>query len=432
LDKADTRNVESSTQRAPRVLIVCEHASFRFGGEASLPLHYFTRLRRRGIETWMVTHERTRDEIAHACATDLDRIVFVKDNAFNRLCWRLESRLPSMVSHFTIGYASRLATQLEARRIARDIIRRHKVTILHQPIPVSPREPSFLYDMGCPVVIGPMNGNMTYPEAFQPSGAFSGMNAVKINLARAAAQIAHRVVPGKLRGAALLHANERTRAALPQGSKGEMVAMHENAVDLAVWQCGDIASDAGKRHFVFMGRLIGLKNVDIAILALARMKSGDDVTLEIIGSGPEEDACKALVADLGLGERVIFSGWLPQAQCADRVRGARALLLPSVRECGGAVVLEAMACGTPAVATRWGGPSDYIDETCGILVEPTSREAMIAGFAAAMERLANDAQYRDTLARSARQRIVDHFDWDKRIDSMMLVYQRHQATAAVH
>jgi glycosyltransferase involved in cell wall biosynthesis len=54
--------------------------------------------------------------------------------------------------------------------------------------------------------------------------------------------------------------------------------------------------------------------------------------------------------------------------------------LPSLFECGGAVVLEAMARGCQFVATAWGGPLDYLGDSCGILVQPNSREALIVGF----------------------------------------------------
>ena len=50
-------------------------------------------------------------------------------------------------------------------------------------------------------------------------------------------------------------------------------------------------------------------------------------------------------------------------------------------------MLEAMATGTPVIATRWGGPADYLDASCGLLVEPSSREALIQGLAGAMQKL---------------------------------------------
>src|SRR5579883_1420456 len=64
------------TSETPRVLIVAEHASAKFGGEAALPLHYFRVLRKRRIEAWLVVHERTRDELNGQFAEDFDRIYF--------------------------------------------------------------------------------------------------------------------------------------------------------------------------------------------------------------------------------------------------------------------------------------------------------------------------------------------------------------------
>jgi hypothetical protein len=53
-----------------RICIVAEHASYRFGGEAILPAHYFARLRARGEEAWLVVHARTRDELEAAFPSD--------------------------------------------------------------------------------------------------------------------------------------------------------------------------------------------------------------------------------------------------------------------------------------------------------------------------------------------------------------------------
>src|SRR5262245_37126584 len=72
------------TSPPPRVLLVAEHASARFGGEAILPLHYFRVLRARGVETWMIVHERTRDELTALFPTDKDRLYFVPDQPMHR------------------------------------------------------------------------------------------------------------------------------------------------------------------------------------------------------------------------------------------------------------------------------------------------------------------------------------------------------------
>jgi glycosyltransferase involved in cell wall biosynthesis len=61
---------------------------------------------------------------------------------------------------------------------------------------------------------------------------------------------------------------------------------------------------------------------------------------------------------------------------------AYAFVLPDLLECGGAVVVGAMAMGFPIIATGWGGPNDYLDQSCPIRVKPDSRESLLAGFAA--------------------------------------------------
>ncbi|MEG4272912.1 MULTISPECIES: glycosyltransferase [unclassified Microcoleus] len=66
----------------------------------------------------------------------------------------------------------------------------------------------------------------------------------------------------------------------------------------------------------------------------------------------------AQTARLGIDSSVVFSGWLSQGECALKMQQAHAMVFPSVRECGPAVVMEAMAVGWPVIATNWGGPAD--------------------------------------------------------------------------
>jgi len=117
----------------------------------------------------------------------------------------------------------------------------------------------------------------------------------------------------------------------------------------------------------------------MAIEALSQIPGAE---LEIISECPIRATWQQIAETLGIANRVFFSGFQDQKECARRLASAVALVLPSIYECGGAVVLEAMATGTPVIATKWGGPADYLDETSGILIDPTSRAAIIDGFAA--------------------------------------------------
>jgi glycosyltransferase involved in cell wall biosynthesis len=156
---------------------------------------------------------------------------------------------------------------------------------------------------------------------------------------------------------------------------------------------------------------------------MRRLRGRLPVSLEIIGDGPMRTNWQALADRLGLSSVVKFSGWLSQEMCALRLQQADVFVLPSLFECGGAVILEAMAVGLPVIATAWGGPTDYLDDSCGILVKPQSREFLIAGFANAMEALARSPDLRDQLGRAGYVRAREHFDWEGKIDQIKRFYQ---------
>jgi glycosyltransferase involved in cell wall biosynthesis len=257
--------------------------------------------------------------------------------------------------------------------------------------------------------------------------------------ARRFTELANVLLPGKRRAAILLAANQRTVEALPRVARARTKLLVENGVDLATWDVAvfpdALRTDAaypsqGPRRpakFVFMGSLVDWKGVDFAIEALAMVP---DAELHVIGSGPMLEPWRRLAYSRQVGDRVHFLGWLTQPLCAAQLSSATALVLPSVFECGGAVVLEAMAVGRPVIATQWGGPVDYITEGCGILIPPQSRAAMIAGFADAMRRLADDPELCGAMGRAARRRLVEHFTWDKKIDAMLDIYRSAQASSA--
>ena len=413
-----------------RVLIVAEHASARFGGEAALPLHYFRVMRNRGIPVWLVTHARTRDELKQLYPGDA-RILYIEDSVWHRAMWRIGRLIPDRISYFTTGFLSRLSTQLAQRRLVRRLVREHGITVVHQPMPVSPREPSVLFGFGVPVIIGPMNGGMDYPPAFRRSRG--GVERMLLRLGRASSTLMNRWMPGKRRAEVLLVANARTRDALPSGVCTNVVEVVENGVDLSLWQTPADTPDASGQaaaNFVFMGRLVDWKAVDLLLHAFAQARARAPMRLWILGDGTERARLEALAAELGIAGAaadtigtVHFAGWLSQAACAQRLREADCLALPSLLECGGAVVLEAMSMGKPVIATAWGGPLDYLDANCGILVPPSGREALIGGLAAAMAQLAANPQQRRAMGLRGREKVVREFDWEVKADRILDLYE---------
>jgi len=429
-----------------RVLIIAENASLNFGGEAALPLHYFRVLRNRGMEAWLIVHERTKAELHARFPEDIDRIYFIPDTVWHRLLFKVSRFLPHKVHFFTFGFLLRLLTQVSQRGLAKKIIKDKKIHIVHQPIPVSPKDPSMLFGLGVPVVIGPMNGGMNYPPAFRKMEG--GLVKVVMGFGRAVSSFMNVVIPGKIKATTLLVANARTRDALPSSvRKVPTIELVENGVDLSLWKkelskkfAPEEEKFQGKdqpnfTRFVFIGRLVDWKAVDLLIIAFAQLLEKIPARLDIIGEGDQKANLEEVAGKLGLTShsnplnpdpsqaKLRFLGWLSQADCAKQLQGSDVLVLPSLNECGGAVVLEAMALSLPVIATNWGGPADYLDESCGILVNPDSREGLIDGLAAAMFDLANSPELRQSMGKAGAEKVVNCFDWEKKGDKILEIYQ---------
>ena len=407
-----------------RVLIVAENASTKFGGEAFLPLNYFRLLRERQIETWLVVHQRTQTELESLFPQDCDRMYFVADNWIHRSLWRLGEFLPRRLALITTDLISHLYTQSIQCKIVRQLVKQNNIDVVHEPIPVSPKFPSLMFNVGAPVVIGPMNGGIEYPPGFR-SYQSRFVDSI-LSKGRKLSDFGNYLMPGKLQAKILLVANERTKQALPRPSHGTILELVENGVDLAVWHGANRVEptcSTGQTRFVFIGRLVDWKAVDLLLEAFSLVvATSNNVCLEIIGDGKQRPLLEAQTAQLGLSKLVSFSGWLSQKQCAAKLEKCHALVLPSLLECGGAVVLEAMAVGIPAIATKWGGPVDYLNESCGILIEPTSREALVEGLIEAMQKLADSPQLRSQLGEAGKKRVQQNFDWQRKIDRIIEIY----------
>jgi glycosyltransferase involved in cell wall biosynthesis len=111
-----------------------------------------------------------------------------------------------------------------------------------------------------------------------------------------------------------------------------------------------------RAEFLYVGQLIHRKGVDVLVEAFRRYReSGGTWNLRIIGSGPLKDRCT--------GEGVIFEGFGQARHVAQRMTEARCFILPSREDHWGTVVCEAMACGTPVIASRWVGAAEDLIRT---------------------------------------------------------------------
>ena len=123
-----------------------------------------------------------------------------------------------------------------------------------------------------------------------------------------------------------------------------------------------------------------------------------------------------LVRERGLNVR--FCGAMSHDDVVHHVAAADLLVNPSYSESFGMALVEAMACGTPVVATRVGGMLEIVDDCTGLLVEPSDPAAL----AYAISRLADDDDLRRAMGAAGRPRVEALFAWDRVAESALAHY----------
>lgn len=427
MSPTDANRTDSAAGKAPalRVLIVSENVSMKMGGESSLPYYYARLLSQRGAEVWIACHERCIDEVREAFPELADRLLFARDTRLQKRLYRGTLRLPYRIRDLLVGQAIHYSTQRRLRRLARDLARDGRIDVVLQSSPITPKGLCFMYGLGVPVVIGPLCGGMEFPPAFRRMDSL--LTRGLIHLARGAAQLANRLVPGKLEAAVVLVANAQTEAALPRGIRGRVIRLFESGVDLDLWRRSDQPRTTdGKVRFVFSGRFVDWKGIQYLLPAFERAAAVEpSCQLELIGGGGEfDEQVHALAESESIRHRVRLHGWVSRERAAQILRDADVFVMPSLRECGGTAILEAMAMAKPVIVTNWGGPADYVDERCGILVSPDSAEAFIQGLADAIVRLSRSPELRARLGEGGVRRVQeDCLTWDAKADRVLAILQ---------
>ena len=203
-------------------------------------------------------------------------------------------------------------------------------------------------------------------------------------------------------------AAENANSLLPQNDR--CIEVMWNGVDTDFFSPGKQA-DTEPDHLLFVGRLAPGKGVDDLLDALEMVAAKNSrARLSIAGSGPMWRRIDSRIRRNALDRHVRLLGHIGSRKALrDLYRRSSALVLPSHHESLPTVMLEAMACGTPVIATSVGGVADVIENGInGLLVPPRAPNEL----ATAIERLTSDAGLRERLANAARSGVEERFSWE--------------------
>ncbi len=195
----------------------------------------------------------------------------------------------------------------------------------------------------------------------------------------------------------------------PEGDDGGLRARLGIDADAVV--AGFVATLDRAHHF---------KRLDLAIDGLARL-GGERVHLVVAGGGELLDGFRSRAAAAGVADRVHFLGAVPHTELPAVLRASDLLLLTTEPpESFGIVLIEAMACGLPAIATDYPGVRAVIDQDHnGLLVPPGDADAV----AAALRQLVDSgAERRRALGAAGRRKAVAEWSWPQLVERMDAAY----------
>jgi glycosyltransferase involved in cell wall biosynthesis len=182
---------------------------------------------------------------------------------------------------------------------------------------------------------------------------------------------------------------------------------------------------AGRRVVLSAGRFVPLKNMALLIDAVAELRRMDPtVQLVLVGEGPEARALKQRAARLGVADAVTFAGYIAQDQMAAFYRAADVFALASEFDNSPNVVLEAMACGVPVVATNVGGVAEYVAvDRGGSLVPPADAHAMARALGQWLGDEPGDVGRRRAASAFNRRLVRERFSWRASAERLLDVYR---------
>lgn len=383
------------------------------------------------VETTLVTHERNK--AAFEKLPEHQDVIYISESDWIKkyypwlehltLRGKQNWQLATILSYPVYAdFNNKVYQQLKDRILSKEF------DIVHSMTPVMPRFPVKAIEacQETPFILGPVNGGIPFPSGFQETAKKEKANLSFFrSLGRALIpgyvktyQQANKILSGST------YTLEKLKQTLPIRDE-QIELFYENGVTQEFLSHQEKIKDDSKVDLLFVGRLVPYKCADLVIEAIGKLEPSiqKKIRLTIVGDGQEKGNLEQRTQELNLGETVKFTGWVNQEATAEYYRKADIFCFPSIREFGGAVVLEAMACGLPCLVANYGGIAEYVTDETGFKIEPISREYLTQELTEKIKLLVEDENLRQTMSAKSLER-VQEFEWDKKAKKIVEIYEK--------
>lgn len=193
-----------------------------------------------------------------------------------------------------------------------------------------------------------------------------------------------------------------------------------NGIDTQVFKFMNLPKKHKKFGLVTVSRLLKRKGIHHVLEALKELND-DQITLDIYGMGNYESELKTQVINLNLGKQVFFREYVENQKLYKTLNKHDAFILPSLTESFGLVLLEAMACGLPVIASSVGGIPEIVEDGInGVLVEPGN----VSQIKEAIMKLKENPKLREKMQKANLKRVKTHFTWESVAKKYLKIYNQ--------
>jgi glycosyltransferase involved in cell wall biosynthesis len=408
---------------APRILLSAYQCAPGQGSVSQIGYEWYSRLAKL-VPLTLVTHVRNREWIKNAVVPDSE-VLYVDTEAFAGPLYRAASWLFPRSQHavFLLSSLDYFAFDIQSRRLLRKMQNQgSRWDLVHCVTPVSPLAVPTLHRLGLPTILGPWNGGLQSPKTFpeimkQDSGWLYPIRHLGRILAKLNQGLTHASI--------IFTANDATDKSIPGPFQSRCIRMIENGVDFSLFQPQPFpppSSAANPLKVVFVGRLLPFKGVPMLIDAVQQLRKTTPVQVSIIGDGPESEHLREYAERAGLSSCIDFLGAKSLREVSAAMGAAHVFCLPSVRESGGSVLLEAMAIGRPVISVAYGGPAELVDEEVGYAIEPVGRDYVVRELENALRDVVDRYDVWKQKGERGRLRAIQRYGWDLKVRTVVTYY----------
>ncbi|OQW91306.1 MAG: glycosyl transferase [Beggiatoa sp. IS2] len=411
----------------PHVLLSAYQCAPSMEAVSEIGWQWYTRLTQR-VPVTLVTHIRNkRILLAAGAPLPNSEIIFIDTEWFAGPLFHLATKLFPEDEH-----AIFLLTSLDFYVydwVAVKHLRAYQRAGAHWDIaqavtPVSPIAATRLHVLKCPLVLGPWNGGLKTPTVFPE---VIGKDRHWIYPIRHLGYVVDWLAGTTKHAELILAATQATWQSIPTRCHSRCLHFLENGVDLHLFAPAPWPSPPSNQNplrIVFVGRLQRFKGLTLLLEAIARVKDSLLIELMVVGGGILEREWRTLAERLGISQLVKWYGYATAKQVVNELHKAHVLCLPSVRESGGAVILEAMACARPVLTIAYGGPKEVVDDRVGRALPPTGTAAIIDGLVESFRDIVIHPEAWRQRGENGRKRAETLYSWDAKIDQILDIYQK--------